>query len=62
MTMPNKARAAIFGLVIRMGRKERDKFRLDCLFDQAPRTGAKHIAQRVRRKSGWIRQVGDGSL
>jgi hypothetical protein len=62
MTVPDKPRPAVLGLLAGMGGKQSGQFRLHSLLDQPPRAGSQDLGQRVRRKSRWIGQLRDGSL
>ena len=61
MTVPDKPRPAVLGLLARMGGEPRGQLRLHSPLDRTTRTGPQDLGQRVRRKSRWIGQLRDGS-
>ena len=60
MTMAHQPGPSVLELMVGEGRQQRGQFRLDCLLDQLARAVPDDLGQRVRRKSQWIGQMGDG--
>ena len=60
--MTHQPRAAVVKLLPGKRRHQRGQFRVDRLFDQLTGAAPKDGRERVRAKSRWIRQLGDGIL
>jgi len=58
--MTDKTCPTILKFFVAKSRHERGKLGVDRLFDQLARAIADDIRERVRAKSAWIGQLGDG--